>query len=93
MVGVCAGVAGAAFGSLDAFGLQLANMNRATSSREQTTTGVQWPQRSKDSRLRTVTEPPLVSQRRAAGIQPNLDQHGRWTHHEERIKRRVNNLV
>jgi len=36
-VGACAGAAEAAFGSLDAFGLQLADMKRATSSREQRT--------------------------------------------------------
>jgi hypothetical protein len=31
---ICAGVLGAAFGSIDALGLQLANMNRAITSRD-----------------------------------------------------------
>jgi hypothetical protein len=33
-MGICARVAGAAFGSLDAFGLQLANMKSASSGRK-----------------------------------------------------------
>jgi len=30
---------------------------------------------------------------RAARIQPNLNQHGGWTHNEESVKRRVDDLV
>jgi hypothetical protein len=33
-MGICAGVVGTAFGWLDALGLQLAEVKRATSSRE-----------------------------------------------------------
>jgi hypothetical protein len=34
-MGICTGVAGTAFGSLDAWGLQLANANRAIRSRDE----------------------------------------------------------